>query len=110
MDHSQAKETTCKYCNDVFPSKGKYDYHFRRIHQNEVKIHGHNQEGTSVQRSENEKFVCICDKSYHIWQALHRHQKGCQRWKDHEASLNSDSDSEMSVLGNFYIHCILLNL
>jgi hypothetical protein len=31
-----AKETTCKHCNKVFESKGKYDYHFRAEHQKEV--------------------------------------------------------------------------
>jgi len=110
MDHPQAKETTCKHCNEIFPSKGKYQTHYRRVHQIEVEIHRSNQEQSLLHRPEDEKFICICEKGYYVRQSLDRHQKGCQRWKDHEASLNSDSDSEMSVLGNFYIHCILLNL
>ena len=64
MDHPQAKETACKHCNQVFPSKGKYQYHFQRVHQNEAKLHHSNQEQISMYRSEDEKFVCICGKGY----------------------------------------------
>ena len=104
MDPPQAKEVTCKHCHEIFPSKGKYDYHFRRIHQNKVKIHGHGQEEISIQRSNNQKFVCICKKDYHIWQALLRHQKSCQQWKDHEATHDIDSDSEISLQGSIYMY------
>jgi hypothetical protein len=34
-----AKETTCKHCNEVFDSKGKYEHHYRVQHQKEVKSH-----------------------------------------------------------------------
>ena|SRR5436190_114016 len=104
MDDPQAKEIVCKHCHEVFPSKGKYDYHVRRIHQNEVKIHSSNPEETSIHRSENEKLICICDKSYPIWQSLYRHQKSCQQWKEYKASLDVNSDSEMSIGGNIYIY------
>lgn len=110
MDHPQAKEITCTHCNEVFPSKGKYQYHFRRVHQNEVKRHHLDQEQTSIRRSGNEKFVCICGKDYHVCHSLYRHQKYCQQWKDHEATDNIDSDSEISIQGNIYIHYILINI
>jgi len=110
MDHIHAKETTCNYCKEVFPSKGKYQYHFRRVHQDEVKIHHSNQEETIIFRSENEKFVCICNKSYHSGQSLRRHQKRCQQWKDHDNTDDIDSDSEISIQGNIYIHLILINI
>jgi len=102
MDNLQTKEIVCKHCHEIFPSKGKYDYHVRRDHQNEVKIHGFDQGETSIHRSGNEKFTCICDKSYAIWQSLYRHQKGCQQWKEYKASIEVDSDSEMSIRGNIY--------
>ena len=104
MDHSQAKETTCTHCNEVFPSKGKYQYHFRRVHQEEVKIHHSNQEETIILRSENEKFVCICNKSYHSGQSLRRHQRTCQQWKDHNTTYDIDSDSEISLQGSIYMY------
>ena len=102
MDNLQAKEITCKHCHEVFPSKGKYDYHFRRIHQKEVTIHSQNQEEFSIARSDNEKFLCICGKGYHVRQSLRRHQKRCQQWKDHQVSQEAGSDSEMSIEGNIY--------
>ena len=110
MDHLQAKEITCKHCHEVFPSKGKYDYHFRRIHQKEVTIHSQNQEEISIPRLENEKFACICNKGYHVRQSLRRHQKKCQQWKDHEIDHDMNSDSEISIQGNIYIHYILINI
>jgi uncharacterized Zn-finger protein len=106
MHQTGAKETICNHCNEVFPSKGKYQYHFRRVHQIEVKVHHSNQEKTSIRRSENEKFVCICGKDYEAGQSLQRHQKNCHQWKDHEASYEVDSDSEMSVRGNIYMYLI----
>ena len=110
MDHPQAKETTCKHCDEVFPSKGKYQSHYRRVHQNEVKINNYNQKKTSVHRSEEEKFVCICNKGYDIWQSLHRHQRTCQQWKDHEATDIIDSDSDICIQGKIYMHLILINI
>jgi len=110
MDHLQDKETTCKHCNEVFPSKGKYQYHFQRVHQREVTIHHSDQEGTSIGRSENAKFVCICDKGYHVGQSLHRHQKSCRQWKDHQSSLDPDFDSEISVQGNIHKCWVTSNL
>jgi hypothetical protein len=110
MDLLQVKETICNHCDEVFPSKGKYQYHFRRVHQNEVRIHGHDQEGITIPRSEDEKFVCICNKGYHVRQSLRRHQKKCQEWKDHEANLEAGSDSEMSIQSNFHVHLIVSNV
>jgi len=46
-------------------------------------------------------FICICEKGYNSGQSLHRHQKKCQQWKDHEASHETHSDSEVSMQGNF---------
>jgi hypothetical protein len=103
MDHSQTKETICNHCSAVFPSKGKYQYHFQRVHQNEVKITHSNEEEMAVHRSEDGKFSCICDKGYHSGQSLYRHQKGCQQWKTHVASDRADSDSDESIQGDFYI-------
>jgi len=111
MDHPQVKETTCTHCNEVFPSKGKYQYHFRRVHQEEVKIHHSNHKEIVVLRSESEKFLCICNKNYHSGQSLRRHQKHCQQWKDYETDHNIDSNSEISIQGNIlYFFCILFNL
>ena len=79
MEHLQVKETSCNYCGQVFSSKGKYQYHFRQVHQNEVKIHHSNQEEIIIRRSENEKFTCICNKSYHVRQSLLHHQRSYQQ-------------------------------
>ena len=108
MDRPQIKETICKYCNEMFPSKGKYQYHFQRVHQNEVKVRHFDQERASIHRSVNEKFTCICDKSYQTGQSLCRHRKNCQQWKNHEANYEPDSDSEISIQGN--IICILIGI
>ena len=102
MDHPQVQETTCSHCNEVFPSKGKYQYHFQRVHQDEFQIHHSNQEEISILRSENEKFLCICSKGYYVRQSLRRHQKRCQQWKDHQVSQEAGSDSEISIEGNIY--------
>jgi len=100
MDQHQVKETKCNHCNEMFASKGKYDYHFRRVHQNDVKLNRFDQETISVRRSTNEKFVCICDKGYQVRESFLRHQKSCQQWKDHVASHDGDCDSELSIQGN----------
>ena len=104
MDHLQLKETICNHCNEIFTSKGRYQVHYRRVHQNEVKVLHFDQGRTSIHRSINEKFTCICDKSYQIGQSLYRHKKSCQQWKDHEVTHDTDSDSELSVQGNIYMY------
>ena len=110
MDQPQAKETTCKHCDEVFPSKGKYQSHYRRVHQIEIEISRSNQDQALIYRTEDEKFVCVCGKDYYVRQSLYRHQKSCQQWKDHESYHDPDSDAEISIHGNFLLYSILFNL
>ena len=104
MDHPQAKETICKHCNEVFPSKGRYQAHYRRVHQNEIRMRHSEQEQIFIHRSNNQKFDCICGKGYPTSQSLYRHQKSCQQWKDSQVNHEDDSDSEISIQGNFILN------
>ena len=101
MDHPQVKETICKYCDEAFPSKGRYQAHYHRVHQNEIRMRHSEQEQISIYRSDNQKFDCICGKSYTTGQSFYRHQKSCQQWKDSQVNHEDDSDSEISIQGNF---------
>ena len=85
------KQTTCAHCGEVFETKGKYDAHFRRIHQQK----GKTVRGDTILRSENDKFSCVCTKEYDVYQSLVRHQVTCQAWKDRQAEANrEESDTE----------------
>ena len=64
--HRMEKETTCKHCGKVFTSQGKYRYHYRVKHRNQVNApprgaisppHG------SQDRENPKQFPCICGKS-----------------------------------------------
>ena len=83
MAQLQAKKTTCKHCGEVFLSKGTYQVHFRRNHQDNIKKH-----------SESRRFECVCGKSYEIYQSIQRHQKSCHEWKIHQENESSGSDVE----------------
>ena len=104
MDDLQIKETICKHCGEVFPSKGRYQAHYRRVHQNEIRIRHSEQGQIFIHRSDNQKFDCICGKSYYIRQSLYRHQKSCQQWNDYQANYEDDSNSEISIQGNFILN------
>ena len=85
MEHPRAKETSCKHCGEVFPTKDTYQVHFRRNHQNNIVPQASSAVETTKSRSENDKFECICGNSYNIYQSIRRHQKTCQLWKIHQA-------------------------
>jgi len=91
-----AQEKTCSHCGEVFPSKGKYDYHYRRIHQSEMKIRKQDDDSSQIVRSTNDKFICLCGKGYPVPQSLSRHQLTCLEWKDKQMT---DENSEQAVLG-----------
>ena len=90
------QEITCSHCGDVFPSKGKYDYHYRRTHQSEMKISKKNDDPSQIVRSTNDKFVCLCGKGYPVPQSLYHHQLTCLEWK---AEQMTDRNSEPYVQG-----------
>ena len=98
MDRRPAKETTCKHCGEVFPSKGSYQVHFRRYHQNNIKTQNINEFETTKLRSEMEKFECVCGKSYEIYQSIRRHQKSCQQWKVHQHDRQHSLDPEEGII------------
>ena len=96
MDQQPARETTCKHCGEVFLSKGTYQVHFRRNHQNDIKTQASNTVETTTSRSETQKFECICGKSYEIYQSIYRHQKSCQQWKAYQTN---QEPLEMEIQG-----------
>jgi len=58
---------------DIFTSKGKNDDHYLQKHQIQVKI----DKKTTVSRSENGKFNCICEKEFELEKSLKRHYENC---------------------------------
>jgi len=76
------QETVCSHCGEAFSSKGKYKYHYRRVHQMEIKIRSTDNTDTAIVRSMNDKFVCLCGNEYVTYAGLHRHKLNCQEWKD----------------------------
>ena len=58
MNQIQVNSITCFHCDETFLSKGKYQSHYKQKHQNEVRIN----EGMTVFRSENGKFICVSIK------------------------------------------------
>jgi len=64
----------------------------------------HSEQEIFIHRSDNEKFDCICGKSYPTGQSLYRHQNSCQQWKDHQVNYEDNSDSEISIQGNFILN------
>jgi hypothetical protein len=103
MEHSQGKETRCKHCGEVFPTKGTYQVHYRRLHQNTTEPRVAEASETTKLRSENDKFECICGNSYNIYQSIYRHQKTCQLWKAHQIEQESSSRTETAPEGKVYI-------
>ena len=83
MDRRAAKETTCKHCGEVFPSKGNYQVHFCRYHQNNIKTQNINEFETTKLRSETQKFECICGKSYFVLSLFHVYLCARYIWTKH---------------------------
>ena len=81
MNQNQVNFITCSHCNESFLSKGKYQSHYTQKHQKEIKI----DDETIVFRSENGKFICICEKKFEVGQSLERHYENCV--KVHEKEL-----------------------
>jgi len=95
MEQRPLKQTTCAHCGEVFESKGKYQVHYRNNHQAQVK-----KQDNIISRSDDNKFSCICGKSYQVYQGLTTHQKSCKTWKDtvqvvvNQQDLESEHDSD----------------
>ena len=91
------KETTCKHCGEVFPSKGKYEYHYRIEHHTAphgatASRYGAISPSRGSQERENPtRFSCICGKGYTAPFSLDRHKKACQQWQEEEAHQLRDS-------------------
>ena len=74
----EATQWICKHCGNVFTTRGKYQSHYRREHQQEVK--NKTSEGdTKVARAANSLFVCECGKEYQLPQSLTKHKQKCDR-------------------------------
>ena len=58
MNQIQVNFITYFHCDETFLSKGKDQSHYKQKHQNEVRIN----EGMTVFRSENGKFICVSVK------------------------------------------------
>jgi len=98
MNQAEQREIACKHCGEVFASRGKYEHHYRCHHQNDIKVRSQTQQETTVTRSEDEKFICVCGKEYLVHSSLRRHQNSCNTWKDHEAGQDTDSHSEGNLI------------
>jgi len=90
----------CVHCGAAFDTKGKYDAHYRREHQNKVRT----SETNTVVRAENDRFKCMCGKEYDVYQSLVRHQKTCGAWQDRERAAavdieesDEETDSESTI-------------
>ena len=99
MEQQPLKQTTCTHCGEVFESKGKYQVHYRNNHQAQVK-----KQDNIIMRSNDNKFSCICGKSYQVYQGLVTHQKSCKTWKDTlEIRMNGEeSESTNNSEGKFH--------
>jgi len=91
----------CVHCGAAFDTKGKYQTHYRREHQNKVRT----SEANTVVRAENDRFKCLCGKEYDVYQSLVRHQRTCNVLQEQEAAaeaareeLNSETESESNTV------------
>ena len=93
MNQNQVNSITCSYCDESFLSKGKYQSHYAQKHQNEIRI----DERMTVLRSENGKFICICEKEFELGKSLKRHYETCI--KIHEKGL----ENEQGKIYSYYL-------
>jgi uncharacterized Zn-finger protein len=94
---TEARIKICKHCGAEFNTKGKYNAHYRRDHQNKMGTEDLN----ITRRADNKKFKCVCDKEYDLYQSLKRHQQSCLTWQNREMTserveLSSESEDEGS--------------
>jgi len=78
----------CVHCGAAFDTKGKYQAHYRREHQNKVRT----SEANTVVRAENDRFKCVCGKEYDVYQSLVRHQRTCIVLQEAEAAAAADTE------------------
>ena len=97
MDHPAGQGIACSHCHEVFASRSKYDYHYRKVHQNTIRNHGGEDRGRFIYRCEDGKFNCICGKTYVTYKSLKRHHQGCQRWKDSQMVEEVIENSEQGI-------------
>jgi len=81
MNQIQVNSITCTHCDETFTLKWQYQNHYKKKHQNEVRIN----ERMTISRSENGKFICICGKDFELGKSLKRHYENCS--KVHEKEL-----------------------
>jgi len=90
-------EIICKHCNELYITKGKYDAHYKSIHQKKIKLNKVGENQVELTRSNEEKFVCYCGKEFTTGFSLQRHAKSCETWKDHEQTNLNSEESENSI-------------
>ena len=66
MNQTQVNCTTCSHCDESFLSRGKYENHYKQKHQNQIQL----DEGMTVLRSEDGKFICQCGKEFELGKSL----------------------------------------
>jgi len=84
MNQIQVDFITCTYCDEIFSSKGKYQNHYKKKHQNQIQL----DEGMTVLRSEDGKFICQCGKEFELGKSLKHHYGNCI--KAHEKELENE--------------------
>ena len=84
MNQNQVNSITCSHCDESFPSRGKYENHYNKKHQNQIQL----DERMTVSRTENGKFICLCGKEFEFGKSLKRHYGNCI--KVHEKELENE--------------------
>jgi len=93
----EAAQWICKHCGDVFTTKGKYQSHYRREHQQQIK-NNRSKEITGISRSEDGLFVCECGKRYQVLQSLSRHKQTCEGQEAEMTTAVESATQEMQDL------------
>jgi hypothetical protein len=81
--NKDARKKLCKYCGAGFDTRGRYDAHYRREHQNKVG----RAEANTARQTDDRKFQCVCSREYARYQSLKRHQEHCEVWQRQEITL-----------------------
>ena len=76
----------CSHYNESFLSKGKYENHYNKKHQNQIQF----DKKITVSRTENGKFICLCEKDFEFENFLKCHYQNCI--KVHENELKNYND------------------
>ena len=93
MNQTQVNCTTCSHCDESFLSRGKYENHYKQKYQNQIQL----DEGMTVLRSEDGKFICQCGKKFELGKSLKRHYGNCIK------AYEKELENEQGKIYSFYL-------